>query len=165
MAQRAFCTDKLSAWNFRVVTRLKPREHPHERGGRRKSDKNGDFPVALSCAASCRAFGATLQTSCLPLSQSGFSSRSSSPQLSPPCRFFLWSYGASPVADSALAKTIAHSFRVCPATEKGLNATFYALYANRISTQNLLCVYCAPRSAGVSTAKAICARCGAPFGN
>ena len=64
--QYAFCTDKLSAWNFRVVTRLKPREHPHERGGRRKSDKNGDFP----------------------LSQTGFPSDSLSPLSHPLSPFF-----------------------------------------------------------------------------
>ena len=43
------------------------REHPLGRGGRTKSDKNGDFP----------------------LSQSGFPSRSFSPQLSPPFPVFL----------------------------------------------------------------------------
>ena len=58
-------------------------------GEERKSDKNGDFPVALSCAASCRAFGATLQTSCLPLSQTGFPSDSLSPLPLPLCRFFM----------------------------------------------------------------------------
>ena len=57
-------------------------------GEERKSDKNGDFPVALGCAASCRAFGATLQTSCLPLSQTGFPSDSLSPLPHPLSPFF-----------------------------------------------------------------------------
>ena len=55
------------------------REHPLGRGGKRKSEQKSTFP----------------------LSQTGFPSRSLSPQPSPPCRFFLLPRGTSPAADSA----------------------------------------------------------------
>ena len=46
-AQRACCTDIMSVWNFRVVTRLSARTKPFGRGGTTKSDKNGEFPLSL----------------------------------------------------------------------------------------------------------------------
>ena len=55
------------------------REHPLGRGGKRKSEQKSTFP----------------------LSQTGFPSRSLSPQPSPPCRFFLLPRGTSPAAVSA----------------------------------------------------------------
>ena len=82
------------------------REHPLGRGGKRKSEQKSTFP----------------------LSQSGFPSRSFSPQPSPPCRFFLWSHEICPIDDYTWSNRVRTPCRSASRQSRGLNPWLWAIY-------------------------------------